>query len=163
VLVVMRFEVPDDEAGGFAEGMARAVEALARQPGYRSARLGRAADDPAIWALVTEWGGARAWRKALSAFDVRVELTPLLVFALDEAGAFEVLLAQDGPVGSVRRAEPARAPDAATAAPGDLDDVIARIGTRSDGRVGFPQSVADLGAERKGGGSSRGSQIMNEE
>jgi quinol monooxygenase YgiN len=112
VLVVMRFAVAADEAEGFAAGAARAVEALSRQPGYRSARLGRAADDAAVWALVTEWDGARAWRKALSAFDVRVELTPLTVFAIDEAGAFEVLLAQDGPSGPVRRAEPARAPDA---------------------------------------------------
>ncbi len=139
MLVVMRFEVPAEEkAAGFAAGAARAVEALARQPGYRSARLGRAADDPALWALVTEWDGARAWRRALSAFDVRVELTPLTVFALDESGAFEVLLAQDGPAGPVRRAAPARAPDAATITPGG----------RSGGRVGFHQAVADLDAER---------------
>jgi quinol monooxygenase YgiN len=112
VLVVIRFEVPDEKAGGFSAGAARAVEALARQPGYLSARVGRAADDPAVWALATEWDGARAWRRALSAFDVRVALTPLTAFAIDEPGAFEVLLAQDGPAGEIRRAASARASDA---------------------------------------------------
>jgi hypothetical protein len=120
VLVVMRFEVPAADADGFSDGAVRAVEALARQPGYRFARVGRAADDPAVWALVTEWDGARAWRRSLSAFDVRVALTPLTAFSLDEPGAFEVLLAQDDPTGPVRRGVSARACDVATASPEDI-------------------------------------------
>jgi len=113
VLVVIRFEVPEVQADAFADGAAQVVEALARQPGYRFARVGRAADDPAVWVLVTEWDGARAWRKAMSAFDVRIVLTPLTAFALDEPGAFEVLLAQDGPAGPVLRSASARAPEPA--------------------------------------------------
>jgi antibiotic biosynthesis monooxygenase len=118
VLVVTRFDVPEDGAAEFAERAERAVAAFARQAGYRSARIGRAVDEPELWALVTEWDGARAWRRALSAYDVRVEFAPLAAFARDDAGAFEVLFAQDGSDGEPRRSTSARAPDAASAGPG---------------------------------------------
>lgn len=118
MLVVTRFDVPEGEATEFAERAERVVAAFARQPGYRSARLGSAVDEPGLWALVTEWDGARAWRRALSAFDVRVEFAPLAALARDDAGAYEVLFAQDGPTGAVRRSSAALAPDAASSGPG---------------------------------------------
>lgn len=118
MLVVTRFDVPEDEAAEFVERAGRVVMACSRQRGYRSARLGRAVDEPGTWALVTEWDGAGAWRRALSAFDVRVELAPLAARARDDAGAFEVLLAQDGAAGELRRTASVLAPDAATAGPG---------------------------------------------
>nr|MDT0664868.1 antibiotic biosynthesis monooxygenase family protein [Micromonospora sp. DSM 115978] len=118
MLVVTRFDVPEDEAGGFAERAERVVEAFGRQPGYRSARLARAVDEPELWALVTEWDDARSWRRALSAFDVRVEFAPLAARARDDAGAYEVLFAQDGPGGEPRRSSSARARDAGSTGPG---------------------------------------------
>jgi hypothetical protein len=118
VLVVTRFDVPEEGAAEFVERAGRVVAACSRQRGYRSARLGRAVDEPGLWALVTEWDGAGAWRRALSAFDVRVELAPLAACARDDPGAFEVLLAQDGSGGELRRTASARAADASTAGPG---------------------------------------------
>jgi quinol monooxygenase YgiN len=98
VLVVTRFIVPDSEATSFADRARRAVAALSTRPGFRSARVGQAPDDPARWVLVSEWEGVGAWRRALSNFDVRVEAVPLLAMAEDEPGAFELVhsLSADG-------------------------------------------------------------------
>jgi hypothetical protein len=126
MLVLNRFQVPAEDADAFGAPAAAALAALRRQPGFLRGQVGRAADDPRLWTIVTEWAGAGFWRRALSAFDVRVELTPLTVHALDEPGAFEALLTVAGPgptpdpaapVGGMGRGSD-RAPDAAQAGPG---------------------------------------------
>jgi hypothetical protein len=113
VLVVNRFVVaPDEESvGAFTGRAAAAIEALAARPGYRGGQLGRAYDDPTRWSLVTEWESVGAYRRALGAFDVKVNATPLLAESLDEPSAFEVLAAAP-PGGTVER----RASDLATGA-----------------------------------------------
>jgi hypothetical protein len=58
--------------------------------------LGRAADDPHRWCLVTEWASVGAYRRALSAYDVKVYATPLLAEAEEEPSAYEVLASSDG-------------------------------------------------------------------
>jgi len=95
VLVVSRFVVTGAEGEDFAARGRRAIEVLAERPGFRSARLGRAADDPTAWVLVTEWQHVGAWRRALSSYEVKLEATPLLALAADEPSAFEVLNAAD--------------------------------------------------------------------
>lgn len=97
MLVVTRFIVPEAEASSFADRATRAVAALSVRPGFRSARVGQAPDDPARWVLVSEWDGVGAWRRALSAFDVRVEAVPLLAMAEDEPGAYELVHTLDVP------------------------------------------------------------------
>jgi quinol monooxygenase YgiN len=97
VLVVTRFIVPETEAESFGDRATRAVAALSGRPGFRSARVGQAPDDPSRWVLVSEWDGVGAWRRALSNFDVRVEAVPLLALAEDEPGAFELVHAVDVP------------------------------------------------------------------
>ncbi|MDQ1671810.1 MAG: hypothetical protein QOC98_372 [Frankiaceae bacterium] len=92
-----RFIVPETEAAAFADRARRAVAVLSARPGFRSARVGQAPDEPARWVLVSEWDGVGAWRRALSNFDVRVEAVPLLALAQDEPGAFELVHALDGP------------------------------------------------------------------
>lgn len=91
MLVVTRFIVPEIEATSFADRAQRAVVALSARPGFRSARVGQAPDDPTRWVLVSEWDGVGAWRRALSAFEVRVEAVPLLALAEDEPGAYELV------------------------------------------------------------------------
>ena len=116
MLVVFRFAV-DAQDAGFAAEARTALAALAARPGFVRGRLGRAADDPAEWALVTEWDGVGAYRRALSAFEVKAYATPLLARARDEPGAYEVLIAADG-TELTGTAESDRAPDAATTGPG---------------------------------------------
>jgi len=116
VLVVTRFVVPDADGAAFRERAEAAVSALAVRPGYRSARLARAADDPTRWVLVTEWEGVGAWRRALSSYDVKINATPLLALAEDEPSAFEVLYT-DSALGDAHRDDSDRAADADTAGP----------------------------------------------
>jgi hypothetical protein len=93
VLVVSRF--PSVESSDFLAAGQHALEVLAARPGFRSGQLARAADDPGAWVLVTEWENVGAWRRALSAYEVKLESTPLLSQAANEPSAYEVLVAID--------------------------------------------------------------------
>ncbi|MDA0564037.1 antibiotic biosynthesis monooxygenase [Streptomonospora sp. S1-112] len=91
MVVITRFTVAPDEAEDFTARAEAAVAAMAARPGFRGSWVGRAADDPRLWTVVTEWEGAGAYRRALSNFDVRVAAVPLLAQAHNEPSAFEVL------------------------------------------------------------------------
>jgi len=89
VIVVNRFRVPAGEQEEFRADLERAREALAVQSGFRCGRIGRNVDDPELWTLVTEWEGPGAYRRALSAYDVKLTAVPTLSRALDEPSAYE--------------------------------------------------------------------------
>jgi quinol monooxygenase YgiN len=89
VIVVNRFRVPQAEQAGFRDDLERAREALAAQRGFVDGRIGRNVDDPELWLLTTEWEGAGAYRRALSAYDVRLSAVPTLSRAIDEPSAYE--------------------------------------------------------------------------
>ncbi|GAB3459741.1 hypothetical protein GCM10027570_44090 [Streptomonospora sediminis] len=97
MFVITRFTVPAGEEDGFVVRAETAVAALARRPGFRASRIGRAADDPQLWSVVTEWDGPGAYRRALSNFDVRVAAVPLLSEAHNEPSAFELVSSRSGP------------------------------------------------------------------
>jgi hypothetical protein len=103
VLVVNRFVVPGDDAD-FRARAGAALAALGACPGYVRGRLGRAYDDPTAWTLLTEWASVGSYRRALSAYDVKVNATPLLATSQDEPSAFEVL-AELAPGGEVVTAD----------------------------------------------------------
>lgn len=90
MLVVNRFVVDDEPT--FTSRAGAALAALAGRPGYLSGSFGRSVDEPGHWCLVTRWQSVGAYRRALSAFEVKVEATPLLAESLDEPSAYEVLL-----------------------------------------------------------------------
>lgn len=92
MLVVTRFEIPVDDADAFVAQAERALAALSEQPGYASGSIGTAVDGATRWVLVTRWHSIGAYRRALSAFDVRVTLLPLTARAVDEPGAYEVVV-----------------------------------------------------------------------
>jgi hypothetical protein len=91
VIAFTRYRVPPDQAESFAARAQAVLAALSAAPGYLSGRLGRATDDPDLWALVTEWEGAGFYRRALGVAEVRVTLIPLSALAIDEPGAYEVV------------------------------------------------------------------------
>ncbi len=91
VIVITRYSVSEADAEAFRTEAANAVAALAARPGFLRHRLGRAADDPELWTLVTEWEGAGPYRRALSSYEVKVAAVPLLSRALDEPSAYEVV------------------------------------------------------------------------
>ena len=88
MFAVTRLRVPAEDAGALAAAVAELLAALSARPGFRDAELGRSADDPTLWALVTRWDGVGAYRRALSAAEVKITGAPVWVHALDEPGAY---------------------------------------------------------------------------
>ena len=68
------------------------LQALARRPGFRRGRAGRATDAPGRWVLVTEWGDVGSFRRAIGHLEVREHATALLAGAVEEPMAFEELI-----------------------------------------------------------------------
>ncbi len=121
MLVVTRFEVPEDDAAGFLPQAQAALAAFAGRPGYLRGRVGRAADDPTAWVLTTEWEGVGAYRRSLSAYDVKVDAAPLLARGRDEPSAFEVLLSDEGATPSRRASDASRAAVGGSSGPAFTD------------------------------------------
>lgn len=91
MLVVSRFVVAPEQVEEFRAGLERARAALADRPGYASGSIGCNLDDQSLWALVTTWENVGAYRRALSAYDVKLHAVPLLSRAVDEPSAYEVV------------------------------------------------------------------------
>jgi quinol monooxygenase YgiN len=91
VLVVNRFRVPESEGERFRAEVTEAQAALAEQPGYLHGSIGRNVDDPTLWAMVTTWENVGAYRRALSAYDVKLRAVALLGRAIEEPSAYEVV------------------------------------------------------------------------
>ena len=109
MIVITRYSVPEADTEAFRSDADAAVEVLSQRPGFRWHRIGRAADDPTLWTVVTEWDGAGFYRRALSSYEVKVNAVPLLSRAIDEPSAFEILDTADRPVPAERK-ECARGP-----------------------------------------------------
>lgn len=91
MLVISRYHVTDDDFRAFLEDSRAALAALSAQRGFLRGHVGRATDDPSLWVLSTEWESVGAYRRALTAYDVKVRAVPVMYRALDEPSAFEVL------------------------------------------------------------------------
>src|SRR3954451_16204726 len=91
MLVVNRFRVSEADADAFRADLATAVDVLGERPGFVRAESGRNVDDPSLWVLATTWADVGSYRRALSAYDVKVTAVPLLSCALDEPSAYELV------------------------------------------------------------------------
>jgi hypothetical protein len=87
MLAVIRYSVPGARADEFAAQARDILDLLAAQPGYLRGQIGRSVDEPALWAVVSEWEGAGYYRRALSA--ARMVMYPLMTLMINEPGAFE--------------------------------------------------------------------------
>ena len=96
VLVLTRYSVPATGAAEFLADAHRALDALGAQRGFRGGWVGRSADDPDLFTLTTRWDDVGSYRRALSAYEVKLVGVPLLSRALDEPTAYEVLVDHDG-------------------------------------------------------------------
>ena len=92
MLVITRFRVPADRTTpeGFRSQLEGALAVLAAQRGYVEGVVGRNVDDPELWVLQTRWSGPGAYRRALSAYDVKLNAWALLGQAIDEPSAYEL-------------------------------------------------------------------------
>jgi quinol monooxygenase YgiN len=91
VIVVNRFRVAEQDGEDFRTRVLAAREALAGRPGYVDGSVGRNVDDPELWVLATRWANVGSYRRALSAYDVKVTAVPLLSQAIDEPSAYELV------------------------------------------------------------------------
>ena len=105
MIVINRFrsEGPDEGIRGRLE---EALEVLSAQRGYLDGHIARNVDAPELWLLQTRWQGPGAYRRALSAYDVKMRAWSLLGQAIDEPSAYEILR----PGEQANRAEPRRNP-----------------------------------------------------
>jgi heme-degrading monooxygenase HmoA len=88
VFAVTRLRVPSDDVPSFTAAAAELLTVLQARPGFRDGELGRAADDPELFALCTSWDGVGAYRRALSAAEVKIAGAPVWARALDEPGVY---------------------------------------------------------------------------
>jgi heme-degrading monooxygenase HmoA len=88
VFAVTRLRATGQDGAVVAAAVAPLLAALATRPGFRDGELGRSADDPTLWALVTRWDGVGFYRRALSAAEVKVVGAPVWTHALDEPGVY---------------------------------------------------------------------------
>ena len=88
MFAVTRLRARDGDDTGLATAAAELLAALSARPGFRGGDLGRSADDPSLWAMVTRWDGVGTYRRALSAAEVKIAGAPVWVHAVDEPGAY---------------------------------------------------------------------------
>ena len=88
VFAVTRMRVPAGDVAGFTAAAASLLDTLRLRHGFRDGELGRAADDPELFALHTSWDGVGAYRRALSAAEVKIAGAPVWARALDEPGVY---------------------------------------------------------------------------
>ena len=94
MLVSTRLRAPaDDDAAAEAlrAGLLRARAILADKPGFLGGEVGRNVDDPGLWVLTTRWENVGSYRRALSSYESKMHIQPLMVHALDEPSAYEVV------------------------------------------------------------------------
>ena len=91
MLVISRFRYPADRSERARADLGGCLDRFAERAGFIAGSVGRAADDPSLWVLETRWEHVGAYRRALSAYDVKLGAVPLLSRALDEPSAFEVV------------------------------------------------------------------------
>lgn len=111
MIVLTRYRVADGEDEEFLELGSRALQALTAQRGCTGARLARNVDDPGLWTLTTTWAQVGDYRRALSAYDVKVHAVPVMYRAVDEPSAYEELVSWSPDTGPVQH-RPGRAEDA---------------------------------------------------
>jgi hypothetical protein len=88
VFAVTRLRASGADGEALAAAVSGLLEALSARPGFRDGELGRSADDPDLWALVTRWDGVGAYRRALSAAEVKISGAPVWVHAVDEPSVY---------------------------------------------------------------------------
>jgi len=88
VFAVTRLRATEEDGAALEAAVPALLAALAGRPGFRGGEFGRSADDPSLYALVTRWDGVGAYRRGLSAAEVKIAGAPVWVHAVDEPGAY---------------------------------------------------------------------------
>jgi len=85
VLVMTRFR-SDGDLGDTLEAVAALLSGCS---GCLDTAVGRNLDEPGLWLLSSRWADVGSYRRALSSYDVKLALAPLMTAILDEPSAYE--------------------------------------------------------------------------
>lgn len=126
-VVITRYHVEDVET--WMPQARLALAPLVTQPQCAGGEIAGSIDDPHLMVITTRWPSVGDYRRAMSAFDVKLHTLPLLYQAIDEPTTFEVLHV-NGPAGAVDLPS-ARAADAESVRLGEAASaqVAARLAT----------------------------------
>ena len=94
MLVVSRYRV-DVDRGEWLDRMRVALSILGESTGFLRGQIAQATDDADLMVVSTSWANVGAYRKALSRFEVKAQVIPLLSLAIDEPSAFEAVVVLD--------------------------------------------------------------------
>lgn len=94
VLVVSRYRVESDRSQWLSQ-MRMALAVLGQSAGFVRGQIAQATDDADLMVVSTSWTNVGAYRKALSRFEVKAQVVPLLSMAIDEPSAFESVVVLD--------------------------------------------------------------------
>ena len=89
VIVLSRFQVGPADTESFVESAQAAVAVLAQRTGFRTADLARNLDEPTLWTITTRWRDVGSYRRALTGYESKVAVVPLLSRAIDEPSPYE--------------------------------------------------------------------------
>ncbi len=93
--MISRFRYDDRSVDRALAELGECLDQLGTKTGYVGGSVGRALDDPTLWVLSTRWENVGSYRRALSSYDIKMSVVPLLSYAVDEPSAYE-LMAGDG-------------------------------------------------------------------
>lgn len=85
MLAITRFHESD---ASFVAELETVAELWRGKPGNLSVDVLRNIDDEALLALVSHWENVGAYRRALSGYETKMLLTPVMLRAIDEPGAY---------------------------------------------------------------------------
>jgi hypothetical protein len=94
VLVVTRLRTSSADPAVEDElrrGLLHALAILAGKPGHVGGEVGRNVDDPTLWVLTTRWENVGSYRRALGSYEGKMHIQPLMVHAVDEPSAYELV------------------------------------------------------------------------
>ena len=89
MIVVTRFQVPEQETEAFVAQAEAAIGVLRQRGGLRSLDFARNLDEPELWTITARWDDVGSYRRALSGIESRSVVVPLLSRAIDEPTAYE--------------------------------------------------------------------------
>lgn len=98
MLVISRFRYDDELVDRAQAELGTCLDQLGQLAGFVSGSVGRAADDPTLWVLQTRWENVGSYRRALSSYDIKMTVVPLLSRAIDEPSAYEVIVGEGATV-----------------------------------------------------------------
>lgn len=89
MIVSNRFRVPPEVAAEFRLGLQEVSDLFRGSSGCLACEVGRNVDEPDLWLLQSRWRDVGSYRRGLSSGAVKMVLTPLARWSLDEASAYE--------------------------------------------------------------------------